>query len=97
MKFLLLPFTTVISDFTNFTWSNFVKKGYPLHALVAYLLCDLLKIFIPYPLIYFSIVIILGVAYEIYRLAVEKTKPDYQDVRWMAYICIIHYLINLFT
>lgn len=99
MKISLPPFIEFYNDFRYFTWSKMMVKGYALHGLVAYILTDLLRLFIPYAPIVITLVFLLGVLWEVMRSRKTKKregiKPDYADARWMLYLSIINYLIHL--
>jgi hypothetical protein len=87
------PIKTIISDFTSFTLSKFIQRGYSTHALGGALFAF---VPIPYIAIKVSLAFLLGVAWEIYWLQSKGTTPDYADARWGAYGCLLFSILLLF-
>lgn len=87
--------TPIINDFKNFTWGEFVSKGYSLHAFVGYILTDIISPIMPSIFIVFALLFLIGVLYEIMMLALKKINPDYADARWVLYGSIMNFIVHL--
>ena len=96
MKILLPPFkewlTTIINDFTKFSFNQFFKEQFYLH----FFICAVISYFSDYPLLMGIFVTGLAVFREYYFHTKSKgeTPFSWADIRWTYYGCILTYLIK---
>jgi hypothetical protein len=84
----------IINDFKNFTWRDFVSKGYALHAFVGYILTDIFNFYIPFLWIVLASLFLIAVLYEILMNIFKKYKPDWADARWTLYGSILNFIVH---
>ena len=91
-EMIIMP---VINDFKEFTWSEFVSKGYALHAFVGYIMTDMLSPFLPSIWLVFASALLIGVLYEILMKALKDYTPDWRDARWVLWGSVINFIVHL--
>jgi len=95
IKFSPPPFkeflTTIVKDFTEFTFAKFISERYYLH----FFICAVISMFSDYPLLMGVFVTGIAVFREVYFH--WKGAPfSWPDIRWTYYGCVLAFIIKLF-